>query len=134
MAFNDNIENYYYEKNLTIEHHQPSIKWLSAVTNITNAVLKGTYITFENISNSYNNMNSNYGGSNNTSSSRYVNATSSNNINNSTEVPYEEYKYRPETYMVPIMFSIIFIVGVVGNGTLIIVFVRHRAMRNVPNT
>lgn len=56
-------------------------------------------------------------------------------INNDTsEVPYEDYKYRPETYMVPIMFGIIFIVGVVGNGTLIIVFIRHRAMRNVPNT
>lgn len=47
---------------------------------------------------------------------------------------YEDYMYRPETYLVPIMFGIIFIVGVVGNGTLIIVFIRHRAMRNVPNT
>lgn len=51
-----------------------------------------------------------------------------------TEIPYESYELRPETYMVPIIFGFIFIVGVLGNGTLIIVFLRHRAMRNVPNT
>lgn len=45
--------------------------------------------------------------------------------------PYEE---RPETYIVPIIFFIIFVVGVLGNGTLVIIFLRHRAMRNVPNT
>lgn len=64
-------------------------------------------------------------------------ATTNDDLNNNgsgIDVPYEDYKYRPETYMVPIMFGIIFIVGVVGNGTLIIVFIRHRAMRNVPNT
>lgn len=44
------------------------------------------------------------------------------------------YSERVETYIVPIVFAIIFIVGVLGNGTLIIVFVRHRTMRNVPNT
>lgn len=51
-----------------------------------------------------------------------------------TDEPYEDYKYRPETYMVPIIFSLIFIIGVLGNGTLIVVFIKHRAMRNVPNT
>ncbi|XP_055620881.1 neuropeptide CCHamide-1 receptor-like [Toxorhynchites rutilus septentrionalis] len=51
-----------------------------------------------------------------------------------TEVPYTPYERRPETYIVPILFAVIFIVGVLGNGTLIIVFLRHRAMRNVPNT
>lgn len=51
-----------------------------------------------------------------------------------TEVPYEPYEVRPETYLVPIVFGIIFIVGVLGNGVLVVVFVRHRAMRNVPNT
>lgn len=57
------------------------------------------------------------------------------NLNNDTvDVPYEDYKYRPETYLVPIIFGLIFIVGVVGNGTLIVVFIRHRTMRNVPNT
>lgn len=54
--------------------------------------------------------------------------------NDTGDTPYEDYKYRPETYMVPIMFGIIFVVGVVGNGTLIIVFIKHRAMRNIPNT
>ncbi|GBP60316.1 Neuropeptide CCHamide-1 receptor [Eumeta japonica] len=48
--------------------------------------------------------------------------------------PYQPYIERPETYIVPIIFAIIFVVGVVGNGTLVVVFVRHKAMRNVPNT
>uniref|UniRef100_A0A182VM06 G-protein coupled receptors family 1 profile domain-containing protein n=1 Tax=Anopheles merus TaxID=30066 RepID=A0A182VM06_ANOME len=51
-----------------------------------------------------------------------------------TETPYTPYELRPETYIVPILFAAIFIIGVLGNGTLIIVFLRHRAMRNVPNT
>uniref|UniRef100_A0A182P9D3 G-protein coupled receptors family 1 profile domain-containing protein n=1 Tax=Anopheles epiroticus TaxID=199890 RepID=A0A182P9D3_9DIPT len=51
-----------------------------------------------------------------------------------TETPYTPYERRPETYIVPILFAAIFIIGVLGNGTLIIVFLRHRAMRNVPNT
>lgn len=51
-----------------------------------------------------------------------------------TEIPYQAYEFRPETYLVPLIFGIIFIVGVLGNGTLVIVFLRHRAMRNVPNT
>lgn len=65
-----------------------------------------------------------------------VTATANDSLlaNDTGDTPYEEYKYRPETYMVPIMFSLIFVVGVVGNGTLIIVFIKHRAMRNVPNT
>lgn len=46
-------------------------------------------------------------------------------------VPYER---RAETYIVPILFSIIFIVGFIGNGLLIVIFLRHRNMRNVPNS
>jgi bombesin receptor subtype-3 len=49
----------------------------------------------------------------------------------SAYVPYNE---RPETYIVPVLFAIIFVVGVLGNGTLILIFARHRRMRNVPNT
>ncbi|XP_072377282.1 neuropeptide CCHamide-1 receptor [Diabrotica undecimpunctata] len=51
---------------------------------------------------------------------------------NSTDelIPYNE---RPETYFVPILFLLIFIVGVVGNGTLVAIFIRHKNMRNVPN-
>ncbi|XP_028029274.1 neuropeptide CCHamide-1 receptor-like [Bombyx mandarina] len=52
---------------------------------------------------------------------------------NSTEI-YQPYYERPETYIVPILFALIFVIGVVGNGTLVAVFVRHKAMRNVPNT
>lgn len=48
--------------------------------------------------------------------------------------PYQPYDQRPETYIVPFMFALIFVIGVVGNGTLVAVFVRHKAMRNVPNT
>jgi hypothetical protein len=47
---------------------------------------------------------------------------------------YIEYKDRPETYIVPILFALIFLVGVVGNGSLIYVLCRHKSMRSVPNT
>lgn len=47
---------------------------------------------------------------------------------------YTPYDQRPETYIVPVLFAIIFVVGVLGNGTLVVIFLRHRAMRNVPNT
>lgn len=53
---------------------------------------------------------------------------------NTEEVSYEGYQYRPETYIVPIIFGIIFLAGLMGNGMLIAVFIKHRAMRNVPNT
>uniref|UniRef100_A0ABD2XE92 G-protein coupled receptors family 1 profile domain-containing protein n=1 Tax=Trichogramma kaykai TaxID=54128 RepID=A0ABD2XE92_9HYME len=46
-------------------------------------------------------------------------------------VPYNE---RPETYVVPILFALILIVGVVGNGVLVFTLVRHPNMRNIPNT
>ncbi|XP_055840244.1 neuropeptide CCHamide-1 receptor [Episyrphus balteatus] len=51
-----------------------------------------------------------------------------------TETPYVPYVHRPETYIVPVLFAFIFIVGVLGNGTLIVVFLGVRQMRNVPNT
>lgn len=53
---------------------------------------------------------------------------------NTEEVSYKGYQYRPETYIVPIIFGIIFLAGLMGNGMLIAVFIKHRAMRNVPNT
>ncbi|VVC95658.1 unnamed protein product [Leptidea sinapis] len=52
---------------------------------------------------------------------------------NETEV-YLPYSQRVETYVVPILFAFIFIIGVLGNGALVAVFIRHKAMRNVPNT
>ncbi|KAF4520487.1 hypothetical protein B566_EDAN004738 [Ephemera danica] len=64
---------------------------------------------------------------------RKYNNNSYNTTGNTTEdyVPYEK---RPETYIVPAVFAIIFIVGVLGNGALILIFARHKRMRNVPNT
>ncbi|KAG8294732.1 hypothetical protein J6590_096636 [Homalodisca vitripennis] len=54
---------------------------------------------------------------------------------NDTElVGYVPYSERQETYIVPVVFAIIFLVGVLGNGTLVFIFARHRTMRNVPNT
>ncbi|XP_054269651.1 neuropeptide CCHamide-1 receptor-like [Macrosteles quadrilineatus] len=63
----------------------------------------------------------------------FFNATSAGIVNNSALdiPPYEE---RPETYYVPVLFAIIFLVGVVGNGTVVIIFIRHKKMRSVPNT
>lgn len=50
-----------------------------------------------------------------------------------TDSGYVPYIERPETYIVPILFFIIFVIGVLGNGTLILIFLRHKSMRNVPN-
>lgn len=47
---------------------------------------------------------------------------------------YEPYEERLETYVIPVVFAIIFFVGILGNGTLVVIFLRHRAMRNIPNT
>lgn len=57
------------------------------------------------------------------------------NVTNSTE--FEEfipYSARIETYLVPILFSIIFVSGIVGNLIICIIFIRHPSIRNVPNT
>ncbi|XP_054267321.1 neuropeptide CCHamide-2 receptor-like [Macrosteles quadrilineatus] len=53
---------------------------------------------------------------------------------NATEEGYIPYSQRPETYIVPVVFAAIFIVGVLGNGTLVFIFARHKRMRNIPNT
>jgi len=50
------------------------------------------------------------------------------------EVGYIPYNMRPETYIVPVLFALIFVVGVLGNGTLVLIFIRNSHMRNVPNT
>ncbi|XP_045131408.1 neuropeptide CCHamide-1 receptor-like [Portunus trituberculatus] len=56
--------------------------------------------------------------------------TSSANVS----LSYKPYEERPETYIVPVLFVLIFVVGLVGNGTLIAIFVRNRNLRSVPNT
>ncbi|XP_075168951.1 CCHamide-2 receptor [Haematobia irritans] len=53
---------------------------------------------------------------------------------NDTGMGYVPPIQRPETIFVAILFTLIFIVGVLGNGTLVIIFFRHRSMRNIPNT
>lgn len=50
------------------------------------------------------------------------------------EPPYFPIHERPETYIVPIVFFLIFVVGVTGNGTLVFMFLKYPNMRNVPNT
>lgn len=71
----------------------------------------------------------------NTTTMAIANATSLDaDVATATETPYVPYVMRPETYIVPVLFAFIFIVGVLGNGTLIIVFLTVRQMRNVPNT
>ncbi|XP_013777242.1 neuropeptide CCHamide-1 receptor-like [Limulus polyphemus] len=65
------------------------------------------------------------------------NWTDINNIVNTTvqrggvNTPYHA---RAETYIVPLVFAVIFLVGVIGNSTLIWVFLRNKVMRSVPNT
>jgi hypothetical protein len=63
----------------------------------------------------------------------YENSTILDNLT-VTEVPYVQYEDRLETYIIPTIFALIFIIGVLGNGCLILIFFRHRTMRNVPNT
>lgn len=47
---------------------------------------------------------------------------------------YVDYAKRIETYVVPVIFAFIFIFGLLGNGTLITIFIRNKSMRSVPNT
>lgn len=63
------------------------------------------------------------------------NDTSSSVNNSNITLAMEDYDYseRPETYIVPILFAFIFFVGTVGNGSLVMIFFRHKHMINVPN-
>ncbi|XP_039955533.1 neuropeptide CCHamide-1 receptor [Bactrocera tryoni] len=75
-----------------------------------------------------------YNNNNNNSSNNSNMSSSSSNVTVVNETPFVPYVMRPETYIVPVLFALIFIVGVLGNGTLIVVFLGVRQMRNVPNT
>ncbi|KAG5318075.1 CCH2R protein, partial [Pseudoatta argentina] len=60
-------------------------------------------------------------------------------FNMSSEMEYDYDKYIPvaervETYIIPVIFLLILIVGVIGNGILILILLRHTSMRNIPNT
>ncbi|GIY20619.1 neuropeptide CCHamide-1 receptor [Caerostris darwini] len=50
---------------------------------------------------------------------------------NDAYIPYES---RPETYIVPSVFAVIFFIGLIGNGTLVLIFIRNKFMRSIPNT
>lgn len=50
------------------------------------------------------------------------------------EEEYMPYSDRPETYIVPIIFLLILLIGLTGNGVLALTILRHTNMRNVPNT
>ncbi|XP_012217556.1 neuropeptide CCHamide-1 receptor-like [Linepithema humile] len=56
-----------------------------------------------------------------------------NEFNETWEVPYIPYRERPETYFVPIIFFLIEVIGLTGNGVLALTILRHSSMRNGPN-
>ena len=70
----------------------------------------------------------------NSSILEYLNNATNPETNVTAMADYMPYEQRLATYIVPIIFALIFIIGVLGNGCLILIFFRHRAMRNVPNT
>lgn len=51
----------------------------------------------------------------------------------SNDTQHVPYPMRPETYVVPVVFGLIFLLGIVGNGTLIFIVLKNKCMRNVPN-
>lgn len=55
-------------------------------------------------------------------------------FNNTEDGEYIPYGLRPETYIVPLVFIVVFFVGLLGNGTLVFIFIRNRFMRSIPNT
>lgn len=59
--------------------------------------------------------------------------SSSNNDKNNNNNGYVPYESRLETYIVPIIFFIIFVLGTIGNGTVIYIFYQHKSMRTVAN-
>lgn len=61
----------------------------------------------------------------------FPNMEGSDNDEDDSYVPYDQ---RPETYIVPVVFLLILVVGVTGNGILVLTLLRHASMRNVPNT
>ena len=67
--------------------------------------------------------------------SAYPNMSDCGNVTNCTTVEYDSHPSMllPEAYVVPILFGVIFVVGLVGNGTLIYTVIRNREMRTVPN-
>ena len=62
----------------------------------------------------------------------FASSTSDPELNAGDYVAYDQ---RPETYIVPLVFGIIFLAGLIGNGCLICIFCREPSVRSsVPNT
>jgi gastrin-releasing peptide receptor len=62
------------------------------------------------------------------------NATIVQSTENTTFIePLIEAEERPEAIIVPVIFAIIFLVGVIGNTALIFTVLRNKSMRNTPN-
>ncbi|XP_014662714.1 PREDICTED: neuromedin-B receptor-like [Priapulus caudatus] len=55
------------------------------------------------------------------------------NATNVSAIEHVPYHMRPETYIVPVVFGFIFLLGIIGNGTLIFIVLKNKCMRNVPN-
>jgi hypothetical protein len=49
---------------------------------------------------------------------------------NSTQV---QQRFNVEQYIVPVVFGLIFLLGVIGNGSLMFIIFRYKSMRNLPN-
>ncbi|KAF3420021.1 hypothetical protein E2986_11344 [Frieseomelitta varia] len=61
----------------------------------------------------------------------FLNVIQSDDEEDDGYVPYDQ---RPETYIVPVVFLLILVVGVIGNGILVFTLLCDANMRNVPNT
>ncbi|XP_075679651.1 neuropeptide CCHamide-1 receptor-like isoform X2 [Dermatophagoides pteronyssinus] len=84
--------------------------------------------------NNYNNQHhhqNNENNNNETLSSLLLSSSIQNN--DSDHNGYIPYESRPETYIVPIIFLFIFVIGTIGNGTVIYIFYQHKSMRTVAN-
>ncbi|XP_077977622.1 neuromedin-B receptor-like [Glandiceps talaboti] len=62
----------------------------------------------------------------------YTNAVNESNITDYQYIPPSPY-LGPEAVIIPIIFAMIFFIGVIGNGTLVRIVLMNRNMRSVPN-
>ena len=63
-------------------------------------------------------------------------SVTSSDVTNETVVPQRTELWlsdRPEAAIVPVIFAIIFLVGVLGNGTLVYIVAMNKKLRNAPN-
>lgn len=57
----------------------------------------------------------------------------SRELDNEQPEGYIPYNQRLEPYIVPVLFGLIFLLGVIGNGCLIVILCCQKSMRNLPN-